>query len=358
MDMHTVATLPSPSRNRSVPVPRPHRVVPHLLSIDDLGPGAVDDVLDQAAELKADLPTLSAVPPLAGRSVAMLFEKPSLRTRVSFEVGLARLGATVVSLTGADVGLGSREPIADMARSLARYVDAIVVRILSHRSLEELADAAGIPVVNALTEREHPCQALADLLTLREHLGTLNGRQLVFVGDGNNVCHSLLLGGAAAGLHVRVATPRGYAPDPSIVDRAEAIGRDTGARIEISDDPSRAVEGADAIYTDVWASMGSEDQAEIRRWAFRPFRVDAALVARAPGALVMHCLPAHRGEEIDGDVLESSRSVAFDQAENRLYVQQAVLLRLVSRASRLPAYRDQASPLAAASRRQGLRAHG
>ena len=316
-------------------MPQPRPVAAHLLSIDDLGPGAIDDVLDHAADLKATWPSSPVDAPLAGRAVALLFEKPSLRTRVSFEVGLARLGATAITMTGADVGLGSREPIADMARSLARYVDAIVVRMLSHRGLEELAEAAAIPVVNALTEREHPCQALADLLTMREHLGSLPGRQLVFVGDGNNVCHSLLLGGAAAGVHVRVAAPRGYAPDPSVVDRAEAIGRDTGARIELTDDPMRAVDGADAIYTDVWASMGSEDQSEIRRWAFRPFRVDGALVARAPHALVMHCLPAHRGEEIDADVLERPQSVAFDQAENRLYVQQAVLLRLLARSGRM-----------------------
>jgi ornithine carbamoyltransferase len=299
----------------------------HILSIADLDPLALQQVLDDALELKAagGLAPLGRLP-LAGRSVAMLFDKPSLRTRVSFEVGVAKLGGTTSTLTGSDVGLGSREPVTDMARTLSRYVDAIVVRLLSHETLSELADASDVPVINALTAREHPCQALADLLTLREQLGTLSGRQLVFIGDGNNVCHSLLLGGAALGLNVRVATPQGHEPEPLIIDEASQLALESGARLEILHDPAAALAGADAVYTDVWASMGSEHEAEERRRAFSGFRLTSDLLRAAPQAIVMHCLPAHRGEEIDADVIDGPRSVAFDQAENRLYVQQAALL--------------------------------
>ncbi|MDQ3937836.1 MAG: ornithine carbamoyltransferase, partial [Chloroflexota bacterium] len=228
--------------------------------------------------------------------------------------------------------LGRREPVSDMARTLSRYVDAIVVRILSHETLAELAAASEVPVINALTAREHPCQALADLLTLHEHLGDLAGRQLVFVGDGNNVCHSLMLGGAALGLNVRVASPIGHQPLPEIVDEAAALARNSGARIELTHDPKAAVEGADAVYTDVWASMGAQDEAAERRRAFAGFRVSDELLRGAPAALVMHCLPAHRGEEIDADVIDGPRSVCFEQAENRLYVQQAALLWLMESA--------------------------
>jgi ornithine carbamoyltransferase len=301
-----------------------------FLSIADFDAGTLTDLVDDAQALKqANGAAAAGHLPLAGTAVALLFDKPSLRTRVSFEVGIAKLGGTTTTLSGADIGLGSREPIADIGRTLARYVDAIVVRVLSHQLLTELADAADIPVVNALTEWEHPCQALADLLTLRQHLGELKDRQLVYVGDGNNVCHSLLLGGAALGLHVRVAAPPGHGPQPDVVDAAAALARASGSRIELMSDPAAAVRGADAVYTDVWASMGSEHEAEARRAAFAPYRVDARLLDGAPEALVMHCLPAHRGEEISAEVLDGPNSVAFDQAENRMYVQQAVLLQLL-----------------------------
>jgi ornithine carbamoyltransferase len=303
----------------------------HLLSVSDLDPQALDQVLEDALQLKSGG---GSAPlgryPLAGRAVAMLFDKPSLRTRVSFEVGVAKLGGTTTTLTGNDVGLGSREPVSDMARTLSRYVDAVVVRILSHETLTELADASDVPVINALTEWEHPCQALADLLTLREHLGGFTGRQLVYVGDGNNVCHSLLLGGASVGLNVRVASPAGHEPAEAIVDSALELATDSGSTIEVVSDPRAAVEGADAVYTDVWASMGSEHEAADRRRAFAGFRVTEELLEPVPAALVMHCLPAHRGEEIDGEVIDGPRSVAFDQAENRLYVQQAALLHLIA----------------------------
>jgi ornithine carbamoyltransferase len=206
----------------------------------------------------------------------------------------------------------------------------VVVRILSHELLTELAEHSDVPVINALTAWEHPCQALADLLTLREHLGAFAGRQLVYVGDGNNVCHSLLLGGASVGLNVRVASPAGHMPAPAIVEAATELAGQTGAVIEVVDDPLVAVQGADAVYTDVWASMGAEHEAAARRREFAGFRLTENLLARSPDALVMHCLPAHRGEEIDAEVIDGPRSVAFDQAENRLYVQQATLLHLLA----------------------------
>jgi ornithine carbamoyltransferase len=240
-------------------------------------------------------------------------------------------------MSAADVGLGSREPIGDIARTLSRYVDLIVARIHDHGDLVALADGADVPVINALSAWEHPCQALADLMTIREHVGELRGRTLAYLGDGNNVCHSLLLGGAAVGLRLRVATPSGYEPDPAIVDEARLLARGSGGAIEVGHDPVAAVHGADAVYTDVWASMGFEDEAAERERTFAPFRVTGSLLADAPGAIVMHCLPAHRGHEIDADVIDGPASVVFDQAENRLYAQQAVILQLLQRSRRLVA---------------------
>ncbi len=326
MSMQDLSTL----RAMHVIPGSPTRAARHLLSISDLDPGEITEVLDAALTLKAGSPAwIGRAGPLARKHVALLFDKPSLRTRVSFEVGIARLGGATTTLSAVDVGLGSRESYADIARTLSRYVDAIVIRMHSHAGLVELAAAAEVPVVNALTELEHPCQALADLLTLREHLGVLRGRQLVFLGDGNNVCHSLLLGGAAVGLHVRVATPAGYEPAPDIVAEAALLGRRSGATIEVVHDPAAAVAGADAVYTDVWASMGSEHEVAERRRAFAAFQVNAELLHGAPDALVMHCLPAHRGEEISAGVIDGPTSVVFDQAENRMHAQQALLLHLL-----------------------------
>jgi ornithine carbamoyltransferase len=301
----------------------------HLLSIADLGPEGITEILDRALVLKTRPPTPTRDQPLAGSEVALLFDKPSLRTRVSFEVGIRRLGGATTTLSAADVGLGSREPLADIARTLARYVEAIVIRIHAHGQLVELAVAADVPVINALTEREHPCQALADLLTIRERLGGFAGRRLAYVGDGNNVCHSLLLGAAAVGLGVSVACPPGYGPDTAVLDEARRLARASGAPVEVGNDPLAAVGGADVVYTDVWASMGFEGESAERARAFAGFRVTAELMSAAPGAIVMHCLPAHRGQEIDGEVIDGPASVVFDQAENRLYAQQAVLLRLL-----------------------------
>jgi ornithine carbamoyltransferase len=306
-----------------------------LLSIADLGPEGIGDVVDHALVLKSQAAMARAtVRPLVGQHVALLFDKPSLRTRVSFEVGVHRLGGTTTTMSAADVGLGSREPIGDIARTLSRYVDLIVARIHDHGDLVELADAADVPVINALSAWEHPCQALADLVTIHEQLGGFAGRTLAYVGDGNNVSHSLLLGGVAVGLHVRVATPPGYGPDPAIVDEARLLARQTGAVVEVDNDPTEAVRGADAVYTDVWASMGFEGEADERARAFAPFRVTAALVAEAPDAIVMHCLPAHRGHEIEAAVIDGESSVVFDQAENRLWAQQAVMVRLLQRSRR------------------------
>jgi ornithine carbamoyltransferase len=321
MTMHSLSN----SAAMAIPfIPPPSR----LLSVTDLDPAGILDVLDLADALKRG-GWDHAAPPLAGRAVALVFEKPSLRTRVSFEVGVARLGATPVVLSGKEVGLGTRETVPDVGRTLERYVDAIVARVFDHAILDALAEVVSIPVINALSDEEHPCQALADLMVLREHLGSLHGRQLVFIGDGNNVAASLLLAGASVGMHVRVACPAAYAPAPSVVARASLIGEGTGARVEVTHDPAAAIAGADAVYTDVWASMGQEDEAEARRPAFSGFRLTNGLLSSAPDALVLHCLPAHRGEEIDPDVLDGPNSIVFDQAEDRLWVQMAVLLRLV-----------------------------
>jgi ornithine carbamoyltransferase len=301
-----------------------------LLSITDLAPADVLSVVEHGLELTGGAGLGYGYQPLIGRAVGLIFDKPSLRTRVSFEVGIARLGGVTTTLTGPEVGLGTRESAADVAQALSRYVDAIVVRTLSHATMTELADAATVPVISALTEHEHPCQALADMLTLRQHLGPLPGHQLVFVGDGNNVCNSLLLAGASVGLNVRVATPQGYEPDRDVVDAALEIASETGARIELAHDPVSAVVGADAVYTDVWASMGAESEAAERRRVFAPFALTSELLAGAPRALVMHCLPAHRGEEIAADVIDGPQSVVFDQAENRMYAQQAVLIHLLA----------------------------
>lgn len=303
--------------------------VRHLVSVADLDTSALERILDSASALREQRAAGRVPQLLAGRHVALLFEKPSLRTRVTFDVGVAALGGQTVYLGPDEVGIGRRESASDIGRNLSRWVDAIVLRTFAHDTLIELAGAASVPVVNALTDQEHPCQALADLLTLRQHLGELRGRTVAFVGDGNNVCHSLMLAGATAGLHVRVATPPGYEPDSLVVDRAGRLAQRTGGRVSVGNDPRAAVRGSDAVYTDAWTSMGAEAEADLRRLRFAGFRVDTGLLDDAPEALVMHCLPAHRGEEISDEALDGPRSVVLDQAENRLYVQQAILVDLL-----------------------------
>lgn len=302
----------------------------HLLSASDLGPDGQERVLARAATLRRQRRAGKASSNgLAGRQVAMLFEKPSLRTRVTFDAGITQLGGHAIYLGPDEVGIGRRETATDVAHNLGRWVDAIVFRTFAHSTLVELAAASSVPVVNALSDLEHPCQALADMLTLSALLGSLRGRRLAFIGDGNNVCHSLLLAGGMAGLHLRVATPPGYEPNPLIVREAMDHARGRGGSVEIGTDPRHAVAGADAVYTDTWTSMGAEAEADLRRIRFAGYRVDANLLAAAPEALVMHCLPAHRGEEISDEALDGPTSVVLEQAENRLYVQQALLLELL-----------------------------
>jgi len=259
----------------------------------------------------------------------MLFQKPSLRTRVSFEAGMVQLGGHAVYLTN-DVVLGARESVHDVARNLERMVDAIVVRTGSHEVAVELAAQADIPVINGLTLREHPCQALADMFTIQERFGRLDGLVVAFVGDGNNVYHSLSLLGASLGMEVRLAHPLGYAPNDRIVKRARELAEASGARLRFGHDPVEAVDGAAVVYTDAWTSMGQEAETEERRDAFAGFRVDDALLdAAGPGALAMHCLPAHRGEEISSAVMDGPRSLIWEQSENRLHVQKALLVELL-----------------------------
>jgi ornithine carbamoyltransferase len=302
-----------------------------LLSVADLSRSEVEGLFDRAAALKAEFRAgrRHAQPALAGRTLAMLFQKPSLRTRVTFEAGAAQLGGHAIYLTN-DIVLGARESVRDVARNLERFVDAIVVRTGPHEVAVELAAQAAIPVINGLTLREHPCQALADLFTIREQFGRFEGVVLAFVGDGNNVYHSLALLGATLGIEVRLAHPPGYAPNPRIVERAEALAAATGGRIVFARDPAEVVAGASVVYTDAWTSMGQEAETEERRDAFAGFQVNAELLANAgPEAIVMHCLPAHRGEEITSAVMDGPQSVIFDQSENRLHVQKALLVELI-----------------------------
>jgi len=302
----------------------------HFLSIDDLSADELANLLELSKRIKA-APHLYAGR-MAGLAVAMIFEKPSTRTRVSFEVGIAQLGAHAVALSASELQLGRGETIEDTGRVLSRYVDAVVVRTFGQERLEALARTSTVPVVNALSDFEHPCQCLADLLTIEEKKEKLAGLVLAYVGDGNNVAHSLLLGGAKAGMTVRVATPPGYEPIPQVVQRALQIGTETGGGAEVLNDPIEATRDADVLYTDVWASMGQEAEAETRPLVFQGFRLDQNAVDRAnPDAIVMHCLPAHRGQEIADEVIDGPHSVVWDQAENRLHTQKALLLWLLDR---------------------------
>jgi ornithine carbamoyltransferase len=275
---------------------------------------------------------------LAGKQIVMFFEKPSLRTRVTFEAGMASLGGLTIFVDQTNGRLDARETLSDIAHNLERWVDGIVLRTFSHATVTGMAEHTSIPVINALSDLEHPCQALADYFTLQERFGDLKKIQLAYVGDGNNVANSLLLACACIGSKIRVATPPGFGPDRQIVAAAQAMATKTGAAIELLTDPREAVRGADAIYTDAWASMGQEQEAGERARIFPPYQVNDELVAGAvPHAVVMHCLPAHRGEEITDRVMDSERSIVFDQAENRLHVQKAILTLLLDRGkNRLP----------------------
>ncbi len=295
-----------------------------LVSLLDFTGEELQRVLAVAAQAKANPAHFASA--LAGRSLFMYFEKPSLRTRVTFEAGMTQLGGHAIYYTAADGKIGERESVEDVARNLERWVDAAMCRTFSHQLVQDLARFAGIPVINGLTELLHPCQGLADYLTLQEIKGDLTGRKLAYVGDGNNVAHSLMNGGARLGVHVSVITPEGFGPSEEVLRDARAAAEPTGAQIETGHDLAM-VEGADAVYTDVWASMGQEDQAADRAARFRDYQVNTALMKRAgPDSIFLHCLPAHRGEEVTDEVADSPRSVIFQQAENRLHAQKAILL--------------------------------
>ena len=302
----------------------------HFLRDDDLTPAEQAEVLDLAGTMKTDR---QAYRPLAGpKAVALLFDKPSLRTRVSFTVAVAELGGLPLEIDTTKTHIGRGETIADIARVLTRQVAAITWRTSAQDRIEELAQAATVPVINALTDEFHPCQILADLQTVTERLGSPTGRTLTYVGDGaNNMAHSYLLGGATAGMHVRVATPRGYQPDPAIVATAQKIAAGSGGSVALLDDPVLAAKGTDVLATDVWVSMGQTDAPE-RKAALAPFQVNRELLAlAAPDAIVLHCLPAHRGEEITAEVIDGPASLVWDQAENRLHAQKALLAWLLER---------------------------
>jgi len=293
-----------------------------LISIADLSAQDIRRVVDTALMMKNG----RSSPVLKGKTLALLFEKPSLRTRVSFDVAMQELGGYALYLSPAEVGLGEREPVADVARVLSRYVDAIAARTFKHETVEELARWADVPVINALSGGEHPCQALADLLTIYEKKGRWRGLVLSFVGDGNNVARSLMLGAALVGMDFRIASPQGYGISTGLVDKAKSLAAASGAAIACVESPQEAVRAADVVYTDVWTSMGQEKEQAERRRAFGGYQVNAELLALAsPDAIVMHDLPARRGEEIADEVIEGPQSVVFDQAENRLHAQKAVL---------------------------------
>jgi ornithine carbamoyltransferase len=307
-------------------------MITHFLSAADLSFEQAEALLTRALALKAEWKNGGHSSwLLQGKTLALVFEKPSLRTRVAFEAGMAQLGGHASYLSANDIDMGGRESVPDVARNLSRWVQVIAARVFKHTTVEDLARHATVPLINALSDREHPCQALADMLTLQEHFGRLRGLRLAYVGDGNNVCHSLLLLGATLGVNVGVACPPDYRPHPAIVELAEQRAAEHDATIQISSTPGEVLEGADAVYTDVWASMGQEHEVARRRPAFQPYQVNTALMALArPDSLVMHCLPAHRGEEVAAEVIDGPQSVVFDQAENRLHVQKALILTLLN----------------------------
>jgi len=295
----------------------------HFLDVDDLSAAELDEVLGLAAEYKAEQQAGVLHDDLDNQTLGMVFEKPSTRTRVSFETGMTQLGGHAVFLSDSDLQLGRGEPLKDTSRALSRYVDVLMARLFDHEALEEIADYADVPVVNGLTDDAHPCQTLADLLTIQEHTGGLSEATVAWVGDGNNVAQSFVIGAALAGIDLTVATPEGYEIDADVIERAGELG----PAPTVSDDPAAAVDGADVVYTDVWVSMGQEDEREEKLAALDGYQVNDDLLAdAADDVAVMHCLPAHRGEEITDDVLESDHAIVWDQAENRLHAQKGLLV--------------------------------
>jgi ornithine carbamoyltransferase len=302
----------------------------HFLSVADLSTEELWKLLHLARDLKTEWQAGGNKPILKGKVLGMIFQKPSLRTRVSFEMGMIHLGGAAMYLSPNEIQLGKRESVADVSRVMSRYVHGIMARVFSHRDVQQLAEYATVPVINGLSDYNHPCQALADIFTAWEKFGELKGRKLVFVGDGNNVANSLLFTCSKLGMDVTVAAPPGYEPHPGVVRLARMFAAESGSRVAIENVPSEAVRGADVIYTDVWASMGQEAESEMRKARFAGFQVNEALVSLAkPEALVMHCLPAHRGEEITDAVADGTHSALFDEAENRMHAQKAVLAMLL-----------------------------
>lgn len=297
-----------------------------LLTIQELATADIDKILERSAWLKKAQKAGTVHQPLKGKSLGMIFEKSSTRTRVSFEVGMYQLGGQALFLSPNDLQMGRGEPVSDTAKTLSRYLDGIMIRTFSQSMVEELAMHATIPVINGLTDLHHPCQALADLFTIQEKRGGLKGLTFCYVGDGNNMAHSLIEACVKVGMHVSLACPAGYAPDAGIMREAKQVANQTGSELGMTDDPKKAVKDADIVYTDVWASMGQEKEHDLRVQAFKGYQVDEKLMKLArPDALVMHCLPAHRGEEISAGVIDGPQSVVFDQAENRLHTQKAVM---------------------------------
>jgi ornithine carbamoyltransferase len=304
-----------------------------LVSVCDFDPSGARNLLQLTAVLKSRPQDFREV--LAGKQIVLFFEKPSLRTRLTFEAGINSLGGSSFFVDQTHSRLGQREPLSDIAHNVERWVDAMVLRTFSHSTVADMAAYASIPVINALSDYEHPCQAFADYFTLQEKFGDLSKVKLAYVGDGNNVAHSLLLAAATLGSHIAVATPKGYEPGAEIVEKAREIAMHTGATLEITCDPQMAAAGANAVYTDVWASMGQEEEAETRREIFAPYQVNQKLMSLASAdAVFMHCLPAHRGDEVAASVIDSPTSVVFDQAENRLHVQKAILMVLLGKGMR------------------------
>jgi ornithine carbamoyltransferase len=302
----------------------------HLLSIEQLCTDEIWQLLNLAVDLKREWREGGNEPVLGGKTLGMIFQKPSLRTRVSFEVGMLQLGGRALYLSPQEIQLGQRESAADVARVLSRYVDGIMARVFSHSHVEDLATYGSVPVINGLSDYVHPCQALSDFLTIYERRGSLDGLKLAFVGDGNNVAHSLLFGASKLGIDIRVATPPGYEPEGDVVGKAGAFARESGGKVTVSSDARAAVSGVDVIYTDVWTSMGQEAERETRLLAFRPYQVNGDLVRLgAADVMVMHCLPAHRGEEITDEVMDGPHSIVYDQAENRMHLQKAILVTLM-----------------------------
>lgn len=300
-----------------------------LISIGDLSAKDINELFELTAKVKKDSAKFAKA--LSGKSLALIFQKPSNRTRVSFEVGIYQLGGNSIYLGPDEISLGVRESIGDVAMTISRYVDGIVLRTFAHKNVLEMAEAAVVPVINGLSDFSHPCQALADLYTIKEKFKDFKKVTMVYVGDGNNVCNSLLYASAKVGMNMNVACPKGYEPDSAVLKEAKASAASNKSSINVFYDAAEAVDGADVVYTDVWASMGQESESEVRKNIFRDFQLNAGLLAKAnKGALVMHCLPAHRGLEITDEVMDSKNSVVFDQAENRMHVQKAILIKLLA----------------------------